>query len=122
MTAIGETEWKEHAALVGAVTLAWNHNVHQVLRIFCHLTGLEDPLAGAIFFSHVSDRAQRLLVLKVAQAVDLGAPDLSKLKKLMERLDKAAITSVQRWRFVPGKRNGIPEAMWYIVPINFVLE
>lgn len=39
-----------------------------------------------------------------------------------ERLDKAAITSVQRWRFVPGKRNGIPEAMWYIVPINFVLE
>ncbi|MRT19152.1 energy transducer TonB, partial [Comamonas sp. CAH-2] len=39
-----------------------------------------------------------------------------------ERLDKAAITSVQRWRFVPGKRNGVPEAMWYIVPINFVLE
>jgi protein TonB len=39
-----------------------------------------------------------------------------------ERLDKAAITSVQRWRFVPGKRNGVPEAMWYIVPVNFVLE
>lgn len=90
MAAIGETEWKEHAALVGAVTLAWNHNVHQVLRIFCHLTGLEDPLAGAIFFSHASDRGQRQLVLKVAQAVDLGAPDLAKLKKLMERLDKAA--------------------------------
>lgn len=90
MAAIGETEWKEHAAVVGAVTLAWNHNVHQVLRIFCHLTGLEDPLADAIFFSHASDRGQRQLVLKVAQAVDLGAPDLAKLKKLMERLDKAA--------------------------------
>ncbi|MNW09047.1 Gram-negative bacterial tonB protein [compost metagenome] len=39
-----------------------------------------------------------------------------------ERLDQQAIESVKRWRFVPGKRNGVPEAMWNIVPINFVLE
>ena len=30
--------------------------------------------------------------------------------------------TVMRWRFVPGKRNGVPEAMWNLVPINFVLE
>ncbi|QTW17399.1 energy transducer TonB [Comamonas kerstersii] len=39
-----------------------------------------------------------------------------------DRLDKAAIAAVKKWRFVPGKRNGVPEAMWNIVPINFVLE
>ena len=39
-----------------------------------------------------------------------------------ERLDQQALDAVRRWRFVPGKRNGVPEAMWNIVPINFVLE
>jgi protein TonB len=27
-----------------------------------------------------------------------------------------------RWRYVPGKRGGVAEAMWFNVPINFVLE
>ena len=39
-----------------------------------------------------------------------------------ERLDRQAQETVSRWKFVPGKRNGVPEAMWYLVPINFVLE
>lgn len=40
-----------------------------------------------------------------------------------ERLDQAALNAVLRdWRFVPGKRGGVPEAMWFNVPINFVLE
>ena len=39
-----------------------------------------------------------------------------------ERLDKAALDAVKRWKFVPGKRNGVPEGMWRLVPINFVLE
>ncbi len=39
-----------------------------------------------------------------------------------ERLDKAAYDTVLRWRYVPGKRNGQVEAMWFNVPINFVLE
>jgi protein TonB len=38
------------------------------------------------------------------------------------RLDQAAQQAVQRWRFVPGKRNGEPQAMWFLVPIQFVLE
>jgi protein TonB len=29
---------------------------------------------------------------------------------------------VLRWRYVPGKRAGVAEAMWFNVPINFVLE
>ncbi len=39
-----------------------------------------------------------------------------------DRLDQAALATVQRWRYVPGKRDGVPEAMWFNVPINFVLE
>ena len=38
------------------------------------------------------------------------------------RLDEAALETVQRWRFVPGKRAGQPEAMWFNVPIRFVLD
>ncbi|RYX96224.1 MAG: energy transducer TonB [Comamonadaceae bacterium] len=39
-----------------------------------------------------------------------------------DRLDQAAMASVMKWRFVPGKRNGVPEAMWFNVPVNWVLE
>ena len=39
-----------------------------------------------------------------------------------DRLDQAALATVRSWRYVPGTRNGVPEAMWFNVPINFVLE
>lgn len=39
-----------------------------------------------------------------------------------DRLDQAALATVRKWRYVPGKRNGVAEAMWFNVPINFVLE
>ncbi|MEG1102136.1 MAG: energy transducer TonB, partial [Comamonas sp.] len=53
-----------------------------------------------------------------------GSPQQIEIKQSsgFDRLDKAALASVQKWRFVPGKRNGVPEAMWNIVPVNFVLE
>ena len=39
-----------------------------------------------------------------------------------ERLDQTALQTVLKWRYVPGKRAGTPEAMWFNIPINFVLE
>ena len=53
-----------------------------------------------------------------------GVPQQVELKQSSgyERLDQQALETVQRWRFVPGKRNGVPEAMWNVVPIQFVLE
>jgi len=39
-----------------------------------------------------------------------------------ERLDEAALATVKAWRYVPGKRGGVAEAMWFNVPINYVLE
>ncbi|WP_332778474.1 energy transducer TonB [Polaromonas sp.] len=53
-----------------------------------------------------------------------GRPVSAKLVKSsgFERLDKAAYDAIMKWRFTPGKRNGVPEAMSFNVPINFVLE
>ncbi|MGI9217050.1 MAG: energy transducer TonB [Hydrogenophaga sp.] len=39
-----------------------------------------------------------------------------------ERLDQAALQTVLKWRYVPGKRAGAAEAMWFNVPIHFILE
>jgi TonB family protein len=38
------------------------------------------------------------------------------------RLDQAALESVLKWRFIPGKKAGVPQVMWINIPINFVLE
>jgi protein TonB len=39
-----------------------------------------------------------------------------------DRLDQTALQTVLKWRYTPGKRNGVAEAMWFNVPISFVLE
>ncbi len=39
-----------------------------------------------------------------------------------DRLDQAALATVLKWRYVPGKRGGQPEAMWFTVPIAWVLK
>lgn len=63
------------------------------------------------------------VMLRVLIGAD-GQPQQVELRRSSgyERLDRAALDTVRRWRFVPGKRNGVAEAMWFNVPINFVLE
>lgn len=39
-----------------------------------------------------------------------------------DRLDQAALATVLKWRYVPGKRGGVAEAMWFDVPVNWVLQ
>jgi protein TonB len=39
-----------------------------------------------------------------------------------ERLDRAAADYIMKCRFVPGKVNGVVQAMWYDAPVNYVLE
>jgi protein TonB len=39
-----------------------------------------------------------------------------------ERLDQAALRAVMSWRYVPGQRAGVPQDMWFNVPINFALK
>ena len=67
---------------------------------------------------------QGKVILRVFVAAD-GKPEKVELKSSsgFERLDKAAITAVWQWRFVPGKRAGVAEAAWAPdVPIVFNLE
>lgn len=39
-----------------------------------------------------------------------------------ERLDQAALTAARQWRYVPGKRDGVPQAMWFTIPFTFQLQ
>lgn len=66
---------------------------------------------------------QGKVVVRVLIGVDGTAKDAQlRQSSGYERLDKVALETVRRWRYVPGKRNGVPEDMWFNVPINFVLE
>lgn len=66
---------------------------------------------------------QGKVIVRVLIGVD-GTAQKAEIKQSsgFERLDQAALATVLRWRYVPGKRAGVPEAMWFNVPINFVLE
>jgi protein TonB len=66
---------------------------------------------------------QGRILVRVLIGVD-GTAKEAQLKQSsgFDRLDQAALDTVRKWRYVPGKRGGVPEAMWFTVPINFVLE
>lgn len=38
------------------------------------------------------------------------------------RLDRTAVKTVLKWRFIAGKSDGMPKKMWVHIPINFILE
>lgn len=66
---------------------------------------------------------QGKVIVRVLIAADGTAQDAEvRQSSGYERLDRAALETVRKWRYVPGKRAGVPEAMWFNVPINFVLE
>lgn len=87
-----------------------------------HAAYLQNPAPA---YPAVSKRMgeQGKVVLRVLIGAD-GLPQQVQLQQSSgyDRLDRQAQDVVLRWRFVPGKRNGVPEAMWNLVPINFVLE
>lgn len=66
---------------------------------------------------------QGTVIMRVLIGVD-GLPQKAEVRKSsgFDRLDQSAATTVMKWRYVPGKRAGVAETMWFNVPINFVLE
>jgi protein TonB len=38
------------------------------------------------------------------------------------RLDRTALETVLKWRFIAGNNDGVPQKMWVTIPINFILE
>ena len=79
----------------------------------------EAPAMGEAFILS----AQGKVLVRVLIGVD-GTAQKAEIKQSsgFDRLDQAALNTVLRWRYVPGKRAGVPETMWFSVPINFVLE
>jgi protein TonB len=64
---------------------------------------------------------------RVVVRVLIGEDGLAQKVELLtssgfERLDKSAMEAAMRGRYVPGKRGGVAEAMWWQVPIQFTLE
>lgn len=66
---------------------------------------------------------QGKVIVRVLISAD-GTPLKAELRQTSgyERLDQSALATVMKWRYVPGKRDGVPEAMWFNVPISFQLE
>lgn len=66
---------------------------------------------------------QGRVLLRVLIGVD-GSAQKAEIKTSsgFDRLDQSALATALKWRYVPGKRAGVAETMWYIVPFNFVLE
>jgi periplasmic protein TonB len=66
---------------------------------------------------------QGKVVLRVRIEVDGSASQAEvRTSSGYARLDQTALQTALAWRYVPGTRNGVPEAMWFNVPIQFVLE
>lgn len=66
---------------------------------------------------------QGKVVVRVLIGVDGRAQDATVLASSgYDRLDRAALEAVRQWRYVPGKRGGVPEPMWVKVPIAFDLS
>jgi protein TonB len=93
---------------------------------------VELPSASAAYLNNPPPEYPRLsrrfneqgrVVLRVLIGID-GAAAKAEIgaSSGYERLDSAALQAVLRWRYVPGRRNGVAEAMWFNVPVQFVLE
>ncbi len=66
---------------------------------------------------------QGTVVLRVLIGAD-GAAQRAEVRQSsgFDRLDQTALSTVLKWRYVPGRRGGAAETMWFNVPIHFVLE
>jgi protein TonB len=92
---------------------------------------LELPSSDADYLHNPKPKYPNLSVARNEQGtvrllVLVGADGKSKDVKIktssgFERLDRAARDAVFGWTFVPGKRAGVPEEMWYDLSMPFKL-
>lgn len=68
-------------------------------------------------------REEGLVKVRVYIGVDGQASNASVVKSSgFERLDQATLDTVlNKWRYAPGKRDGVPEGMWIEVPLDWRL-
>jgi protein TonB len=70
----------------------------------------------------IARNEQGTVLLSVLVGADGKARDVKlKASSGFERLDRAARDAVLGWTFVPGKRAGVPQEMWYDLSMPFKL-
>lgn len=84
-----------------------------------HLNNPPPPYPGV---SRRMGESGRVLIYARIEANGTASEAQIKTSSGYDRLDQAALKAVLGWRFVPGKRAGVPEAMWYEIPLDFVLD
>ena len=95
-------------------------------------SGIELPNSRADYLNNPKPRypsaslrleEQGKVVVRVFIGID-GIPQKIELgiSSGFDRLDRAALEAVKEWRFVPGTRAGVPEAMWLDVPVIFKIN
>ena len=63
------------------------------------------------------------VLMKVLVSAEGSASDVQIEKSSgSDRLDKAAISAVKQWRFIPAKKNNQPLSAYVLVPIKFSLD
>ena len=62
------------------------------------------------------------MLLKVVVDVDGRAKDIEVLNGLGLGLDEQAVMAIQRWKFKPGEKDGVPVAVQAQIEINFKLK
>ena len=87
-----------------------------------HAKHLNNPPPPYPSLSKRMGESGRVLVYALIETNGTASEAQIKTSSGYDRLDQAALKTVLRWRYVPGKRAGVPEAMWYDIPLNFVLE
>jgi hypothetical protein len=122
-----EQYYKDHAALLGHVTLAWNDCHYSVLSIFRTLTGVSWETAYAIFFALQTDRARQRVTLALMKEVlnadgdqpmkELGAQLISQLGQLAGERNLA---THMMWITMMPDRELFPEAQPEIQPHPFL--
>jgi protein TonB len=85
-------------------------------------SGLQNPRPAYPPISRRLGEQGRVVVRVLVSADGLAQQAQVHQSSGHDRLDQSALATVQRWRFVPGRRDGAPEAMWFNVPVNFRLE
>jgi periplasmic protein TonB len=77
------------------------------------------------YYPPLSNRLREQGVTKISVLVSAnGVPTEAYIKESsgFDRLDQSALVSVMKWRYMPGTRDGVPEAMRYTVPVRFALS
>jgi hypothetical protein len=105
--------YKEHAALLGHVTLAWNDCQSMILNIFHELSGMSWDKSTAVFLALKSDQSQRDITVALMMSTLYRAND-----KPIREFGTSLVGQLGK---LAGQRNAATHTMWVtVMPLRTV--